>query len=114
MLKPILATVLATFLLVSTSALAKAPYLELYTIPYNASKQQCKRDSIDALKRANFKLASGTYQGEDTVGTKGDYKGVVSCLNIDVGRVIIIVTGKHYKTSRQYAIQLVDILMPSY
>lgn len=114
MLKPILLATLASILLYSSVAAAQAPYLELYTLPYNASKQQCKRDSINALKEANFKLASGTYQGEDTVGTKGDYKGVVSCLNIDVGRVIVIVTGKHYKTSRQYAIQLVDMLMPSY
>lgn len=113
MLKSSLFAISILLVLYSSSALAKAPYLELFTLPYNASTQQCKTDARDALQQVGFKLTSSS-SNQDVVGVKDNYKGVVSCQTIDVKRVIVVVTGERYKTARAHAIKIVDVLMPSY
>jgi hypothetical protein len=64
---------------------------------YVAAKGQCKDNAMQALQDAGFQTKAATYADEDSVGTAGEYKGVVSCINIELERVIVIVAGPDYQ-----------------
>lgn len=97
MKKIFILAVAGLFLLPSSVVMAKAPFVELASLLYDAeSKKQCKTDSIDALKSIGFELKSGTYDETDTVGVYKELKGVISCVDSDNGKIIIIMSGDNY------------------
>lgn len=89
--------VAASVFMMAETALANPPYVELDSIFYVAAKDQCKDNAMEALRNAGFRTKSASYADEDSVGTAGEYKGVVSCINIDLERVIVIVAGPNYQ-----------------
>lgn len=94
--------------LAATIATASPPYLELASHAYSKSESECKADAAKALTKAGFRLKAATHANEDTVGVDGHYKGVVSCINLDVSRIIFIVTGSEYKLASEKLNKLVD------
>jgi hypothetical protein len=95
--------VLFSFLL-SAPALAEPPKVELYLTQY--SGRDCLDRARAALRASGFIVTSGTYQGEDSVGAQGQYKGVVSCFTEVSGAVVFVVAGPSYEEAKRLAIKL--------
>jgi len=99
-----------------------------YTIIIYDGKDSGER-AEKALKDAGFTLKSGTFQQMDHVGTYGDYKGVIVCLNNEnnaslstaskearfmfmqnpgenINLIIFIVSGPVYKETNRLALEL--------
>ena len=55
------------------------PTVELYYYIYNGQDSGERAD--EALKKAGFTIKAGTFKQMDHVGSFGDYKGVIVCLN---------------------------------
>lgn len=92
----IIFTGLVLLVLSGSIAIAKAPYVELVIVHYSGSKQQCKTDAIKLLKSTDFELTPATNKTMDTVGTHGNLKGVVSCINQANQQMIIVMSGDNY------------------
>jgi len=109
----------------SFAAHAAPPTMEIYYHVYNGT--DCSERADKALAAAGFEGKKGTFAQMDHVGAKGDYKGVVSCLNNKnnaaisakdaafhfvqadgqtINLVIFIVSGPAYKEANKLATEV--------
>lgn len=90
-------------LLLSVSAYAEPPYLEMYYI--DAPEEHCLERAEASLTEAGFTMKKGTWEGYDRVGSKDDYKAAVSCVQ-PKNVVAIVVAGPVYKSVNEHALAI--------
>lgn len=86
-------------LLSGTVLMAKAPYVEFFLTQYDGKR--CLQRAEYALKKSGFKMKGGTFQGEDRVGVKGDFKGAVGCSTEAPTSVVFVVSGPKYNEAKR-------------
>lgn len=98
-----LPALLFSVLLLSMPAYAEPPYLEMYYI--DSPEEHCLERAEASLTETGFKMKKGTWEGYDRVGSMGDYKAAVSCVQ-PKNVVAIVVAGPVYKTVNEHALAI--------
>ena len=93
---------LATIALCVTGlAHAEAPFVDYQ---WAKSPDACPERANDSMRNAGFKItAKSTIE---VVGVKGDYKGVIACIDECSDMAVFIVSGSSYNQAKQYATTL--------
>jgi hypothetical protein len=80
---------------------AEAPFIDYQ---WAKSSDACLERANDSLREAGFKITS---KGSiEVVGTKGDYKGVIACVDEGGDIAVFMVAGSSYNQAKQYATSL--------
>lgn len=94
-------TATALALCAAGHAYAEAPFIDYQ---WAKSSDACLERANDSLRDAGFEI---TANGEiEVVGTKGDYKGVIACVNDGGDIAVFMVAGESYNQAQQYAATL--------
>jgi hypothetical protein len=96
---------------------AEPPQLKLYSVPYNAPKEQCQKDVDSAFEKAGYVKQTAESEDGTIVATKEGYKAIISCIKPNSGctdspeidRVVIAVTGGDAEGVKTKAAELVDL-----
>jgi hypothetical protein len=88
-------------LCVTGLAHAEAPFVDYQ---WAKSSDACLERANDSLIDAGFEITS---KGEiEVVGTKGNYKGVIACIDEGGDMAVFMVAGSSYNQAQQYALRL--------
>jgi hypothetical protein len=91
----------AVALCVTGLAHAEAPFVDYQ---WAKSSDACLERANDSLRDAGFKI---TAKGEiEVVGTKGNYKAVIACIDKGGDMAVFMVAGASYDEAKHYAVTL--------
>lgn len=92
-------TLLAFFAVaVSGLAHAEAPFIEYQ---WAKSPDACFERANDSMQKAGFKITAKNNM--EVVGIRGNYKGVIACIDESSDMAVFIVAGPVYAQAKQYS-----------
>lgn len=91
----------AIALCVAGLAHAEAPFIDYQ---WASSPDACPERANDTMRDAGFKIIDKG--ATEVIGTKGDYKGIVACVDEGSATAVFIVSGASYQQAKQYALAL--------